>query len=158
MRRIIILAACFICVGCDVKFRHKGEHFFYWVNNYSEHDVWVAEGDYYYQSWSGIWSNKELYQVEKNSRKKYFLYLEKSFESYFGYNTFYTIYFYRGSALDSGEYGWPKDGECIARYHLTLDDLISLNWTLSYPPDERMQCVSMSPPYDNYPSHPVVSE
>jgi hypothetical protein len=37
----------------------------------------------------------------------------------------------------------------LQRYDLTLDDLNSLNWTISYPPDERMKFMKMYPPYKN---------
>jgi hypothetical protein len=35
----------------------------------------------------------------------------------------------------------------LQRYDLTLDDLNKINWTLSYPPDERMKDIKMYPPY-----------
>ncbi|MDR1526180.1 MAG: hypothetical protein LBS46_00735 [Dysgonamonadaceae bacterium] len=35
----------------------------------------------------------------------------------------------------------------IQRYDLTLEDLNSLNWTVPYPPDERMKNMKMYPPY-----------
>jgi hypothetical protein len=35
----------------------------------------------------------------------------------------------------------------VQRYDLTLEDLNSLNWTIFYPPNERMKDVKMYPPY-----------
>ncbi|MDR0873257.1 MAG: hypothetical protein LBN27_07320 [Prevotellaceae bacterium] len=37
----------------------------------------------------------------------------------------------------------------LQRYDLTLEDLNGLDWTISYPPDERMKDMKMYPPYGN---------
>lgn len=46
----------------------------------------------------------------------------------------------------------PRDTICkylpiLQCYQLSLEDLQQINWTISYPPDERMKDVKMFPPY-----------
>jgi len=41
----------------------------------------------------------------------------------------------------------PFDSVFLQRYDLTIRDLDILDWTLSYPPDERMKNIKMYPPY-----------
>jgi hypothetical protein len=40
-----------------------------------------------------------------------------------------------------------RESMALQRYDLTLEDLNSLNWTIFYPPNERMKDVKMYPPY-----------
>jgi hypothetical protein len=69
----------------------------------------------------------------------------------FEYSTFYdsghntdTLKWY---VLKEGLSGSNWRDDVLQRYDLSLGDMRALDWTLTYPPDERMKDVKMWPPY-----------
>jgi hypothetical protein len=40
-----------------------------------------------------------------------------------------------------------NESMALQRYDLTIENLNSLDWTITYPPDERMKNIKMYPPY-----------
>lgn len=134
--------------------RPKGDHYEYDVMNNSDDDIWTAIYG------RNPWYN-ETYLVEGKASKSLILSQDYTFEKYFKHYTYYTIGFFKGNgstSADEDRYQWPKYPKNIVMYYLTLDDLIFLDWTIPYPPDERMQSMDMYPSYDNLMSHSTFSE
>ena len=58
------------------------------------------------------------------------------------------VYVYDAELLDSHTTNLLNT--IIQRYDLSLQDLRSCNWIITYPPTEVMRNVKMYPPYSNY--------
>jgi hypothetical protein len=59
-----------------------------------------------------------------------------------------SIFFIRESVVNT--YDWNEisiDYKILKRYDLSLFDLQSLNWTVTYPPTEDMKSIKQYPPY-----------
>ena len=89
----------------------------------------------------------ERYKFYPNTVKEYLLYIpwEQSFEH--GKSDTVSFYVFDAAVLETTQWGKVKnDYLVLQRYDLNLENLINLNWTLSYPPDERMKNMKMYPP------------
>ena len=147
IRRSFFFVLMLVSISCGV--RPKGEHYeFDFVNN-SDSDVRVVRKgravDDTLFLWSGFWVFPEQYQVASFSSKHFILEWKNTFETIFKYNPYLSVFVYRGTSV--------KDGKELARYDLTFGDLFSLNWTIAFPPDERMRHIRMWPTYDSYSSY-----
>lgn len=97
-----------------------------------------------------------LFKRERVNRKvkaegKYYDYYSLSFEELFSdlpQDTL-SMYFFSQDTLD--KYSWEEiqaGYKVLIRYDISLQDLIRLDYTISYPPDERMRSIKMYPSYE----------
>lgn len=158
MKRVVIhsLLICCIFSSC-VKQPHDG-HLYLSFTNTSNNIVYVTD---YYWIWSDIMNDpgfridhpfhlsEEAHSVvSKTTRKLNIIAYYLTYEKIFTYTDKYTVYVF-SRYLDPGDNKNFK--ECIlVRYELTLEDLVSLDFHLYYPPNEKMKYVKMNPPYETF--------
>ena len=143
---IILLAACGF-VSCDVLLHNPSDkHYCYSCENTSDNTVYL----------SCFWPNTERHYpygfpeefhavapgTTNNNLEPWPL---RSLEDMFEDTTlwFYVFPSYVHEAVYLDEFK-------LVVYKLTLDDLIALDFKLSYPPDERMKNMEMDPPYSSF--------
>jgi hypothetical protein len=62
---------------------------------------------------------------------------------------FISFYVFDGEVVESNDWNSVVENNLVLqRYDLSLEDFRRLDWTLTYPPDERMKDIRMSPPYE----------
>lgn len=122
----------------------EGHHTDLVVSNQSDYDIYVYK--YYYDTlyFFSIYRSPSG-PFRKNTVEKYrFSIYNWTFEDYFQDKS--TMFFY----IIEASYAEAHEGEknylprlrkyaLIAKYKLTLDDLESLDWSISFPPDEKMR-------------------
>lgn len=74
-----------------------------------------------------------------------------SFEDLFSYlpQDTLSMYFFAQDTLN--KYSWEEiqaGYKVLQRYDISLQDLIRLDYTIAYPPDERMKHIKMYPPFE----------
>lgn len=154
MRSFFLLFFIFAVVGCE---HNPDHHFQIMFHNNSHQDIWVhglrpEQGSVVPDTVSreGHW--EDLYKIEKGNSSMSPLTLSHwklDYEYVFQQGSYYSV-FIRTCSIFTHEHWYPEDWYELARYDLTLNDLITLNWEISYPPDERMKSIRMWPPFDSY--------
>jgi hypothetical protein len=94
--------------------------------------------------------------AQANSRSKVGLFRHKTYEYYvreIKYDTLKLFIFDYAKIVsmnpDKEKKEIPFDSVFLQRYDLTIKNLDALNWTLSFPPDDRMKDMKMYPAYDS---------
>ena len=160
--RFYSLLFFFVLVGCE---HNPAHHFGILIHNNSHQDIWVngqrsEEGSFVPDTinYSERWD--DLHKIEKGNSSMSpltFSHRKLDYEYIFQKSSFFSV-FIRTCSTFTHEHWYPEDGYELARYDLTMNELITLNWEISYPPDERMKFIRMWPPFDSYQSHPTISE
>jgi len=152
MKNISFLLLIVICNSCRYSFDTRLQ-----IVNNSDAIIYVGvsgEGYRNYNDTAYVYINcstaqhGDTYKFHPNTVKEFLLYIpwEEAFEDVYGNN----ILFYVFDATVLETVPWEqvkKEYLVLQRYDLSLQNLIDLNWTLSYPPDERMKDIKMYPPY-----------
>ena len=157
MKKRLLLFVVFVslCLSCDR--RPQDEHYYLVFENNSSYTVYVA--DHYW-----IWQD-QADQVDLERSQPFHLPVEFHEIPAFSVNdytiplTYWLTYEYMFTKTNQYlVYVFPKmyddaiswEEKKLVKYILTLDDLKSLNFHLSYPPDERMKGIEMVPAYSSF--------
>ena len=147
MNKSLILFLLLVMVSC-YKQRPSNEHYCLFFENSSDNAIYVADQDA--PSMAGRISYpfhrpEEFCKVapgsinEKTIPLVYNLTYEDLFKSYEVYHVYVFPEFY--------DYPVRWEEHKLVRYDLTLKDLVSLDFHLYYPPNEKMKEVEMDPAY-----------
>lgn len=146
---VLCVAAC--------SFRPKGEHWIIYFENNSQDTVLVFD---YCWRWSKLMPEPDIrssrgFGVPKENRLVIpetikGLYLlddpDETYEQLFTVTDSFIFYI-----LPENYDGWQYHCDAkIVSYDLTLEDLVSLDFHLYYPPNEKMSGVKMDPPYETF--------
>jgi hypothetical protein len=167
-KTLLIVVTLFLC-SCHKIYFEDGRHQYFIFDNKSNLDIVV---DRYHGNHSGRDHSTNIISVDRgrieannfdiivyaNSRKDRLLtLLYESYEHLFREIKYDTIKLFifdyaKIVSMDDDEKSrksLPFDSVFLQRYDLTVKDLDAINWTLSFPPDDRMKDMKMYPPYNS---------
>ena len=165
MKKYILPLLLFLVLSCDK--RPRNEHYFIYFTNTSSDVIYVG-------NWYWIWGDKPDYldsiyhpcnppeeklAVAPNTTNNSALALRYwlTYEYMFKHTDTFTVYVFTDYFSASQHQDLSLDDLILLRneltlacYKLSLNDLVTLDYQLSYPPDERMRNITMEPPYESY--------
>ena len=163
---IAIASALVYFCSCDMEFPGPERHYDIPFKNNSNSSIYIVWKPLYYNNNQPLdtliyYSNDPTQDCpntthkaepgEENTRAlhSYFDPWEKKFHStYYGFDTLVVVV-YNADTLET--YGWKLVcNNYIQKYDLTLEDLQSVNFKLSFPPTKEMKHIHMWPPYGTY--------
>ncbi len=166
-KRILIIAVLVsVCLSCNKIL--PGEHATLAFENNSSDTIYVVGGilnqgvDDYNSKKISIGRPKENCEVAPNSINYDTAPIYGSGVAYSYENVFsktktaerclvYVVPFYSTENIGGNK---PLYDYKLVCYELTFDDLVSLDYHLCYPPDEKMQHIKMDPPYETFLNRP----
>ena len=158
MRYCLLLCVCLGCICLSCNKRPANEHYYLSFKNTSSDTVyitnhyWLYDNDRPVPGFSRVHPFRlgpDDHAVPPGATKKevdrlqYWLTYEYIFTKTDVFKV-YVLPVYVAPGEDDGT--WIP----LVRYDLSLDDMVSLNYYLSYPPDERMKGVKMDPSYESF--------
>jgi len=160
---VILALFVFVLFACEPYSFESGKHSYFIFDNNSSMDIAVGydmnnlanQRNTIYVFKDVIKANKEEFVVYANSMNKHIQQIRhNTWEILLKDARTDTLKLFvldyakiRDYPTDNKVDSVPFYNVFICRYDLTIRNLDNLNWTLSYPPDERMKYVKMYPPY-----------
>lgn len=150
MKRIFFfILLAWICVSCDIMFTPANEHLDLACENNSNKTVYLAmyinPPSYRHRPFA---FPEEHCAVEPGTTNYRISILRSgdSLEQRYKANEFLCFYVFPSYTHEAVYLDEFK----LVSYKLSLDDMIALDFKLSYPPDERMKDMEMDPPYTTF--------
>lgn len=161
-----LLAQCLLIIaGCSYKI--KGKHTVICFDNTSDKYLYVfsqtkknTDTDTLCEHYSAF--GQKMYHVPQNTKNETALHLREwdTYEDRMPSCDYLAVFVWDRDSVTVTQYkdGVTYKGPILVRYDLTLDDMFFLEWTVSFPPNERMRGIHMWPSYEElvekYGRHP----
>lgn len=153
MKRVSVLLSSILILLTSTRCYHESglNHCFINFANKSDKSIYIEQFEGYPDTISLIkdrfWPS-EYNKVKPNGNSKYLC--NSGYEAAFNeYQTIDTLMIFVFDAEKVEVKAEPQEA-VIARYDVSLGDLQSNNWTLSYPPNDNMANIKMWPPFSSY--------
>jgi len=167
--RLVLTLVLSIISNCSCN-KVSGTHTFICFNNTSKYYlyVWTVK-EYYgdcdtleYRNYSAF--GQERYRVAPETCNTKAIHLtsrhfrKNTYEDILSHYDYLSVYIWNKD--DVFEKNGVYRGPIIARYDLTMDNLILLDWEIFFPPNESMRSIHMYPPYEEiiaeYSNQPIM--